>query len=139
MRARAKVTDIAVLVVAADDGVMPQTKDRSRTLAQPRCRSSWLNKVDLPDVNADKVKSELAAEGLEPEEWGGTTSFEVSAKEKRNLDDLLEKVLLVPTSSSRVSRRIQRRKPLVRSSSPGSTSVEGRSPPCSCTVARRGR
>ena len=98
MRARgAKVTDIAVLVVAADDGVMPQTKEsisHARAAEVPIVVA--VNKVDLPDANADKVKSELAAEGLQPEEWGGTTQFsEVSAKEKRNLDDLLEKVLLV--------------------------------------------
>jgi translation initiation factor IF-2 len=98
MRARgAKVTDIAVLVVAADDGVMPQTKEsisHARAAGVPIVVA--VNKVDLPDANPDKVKSELAAEGLQPEEWGGTTQFsEVSAKEKRNLDDLLEKVLLV--------------------------------------------
>jgi translation initiation factor IF-2 len=98
MRARgAKVTDIAVLVVAADDGVMPQTKE---SIAHARAAEVPIvvavNKVDLPDANPDKVKTELASEGLQPEEWGGTTQFsEVSAKEKRNLDDLLEKVLLV--------------------------------------------
>ena len=98
MRARgAKVTDIAVLVVAADDGVMPQTKEsisHARAAEVPIVVA--VNKVDLPNANADKVKSELAAEGLQPEECGGTTQFsEVSAKEKQNLDDLLEKVLLV--------------------------------------------
>jgi translation initiation factor IF-2 len=55
-----------------------------------------INKIDLPDANTDRVKSELASDGLQPEEWGGTTQFsEVSAKQKTNLDDLLEKVLLV--------------------------------------------
>jgi translation initiation factor IF-2 len=98
MRARgAKVTDIAVLVVAADDGVMPQTKEsisHARAAEVPIVVA--VNKVDLPDANPDKVKTELAAEGLQPEEWGGTTQFsEVSAKEKKNLSDLLEKVLLV--------------------------------------------
>ena len=98
MRARgAKVTDIAVLVVAADDGVMPQTKEsisHARAAEVPIVVA--VNKVDLPDANPDKVKNELAAEGLQPEEWGGTTQFsEVSAKEKQNLADLLEKVLLV--------------------------------------------
>ncbi len=98
MRARgAKVTDIAVLVVAADDGVMPQTRE---SIAHARAADVPIvvavNKIDLPDANPDRVKNELAAEGLQPEEWGGTTQFsEVSAKEKRNLDDLLEKVLLV--------------------------------------------
>jgi translation initiation factor IF-2 len=98
MRARgAKVTDIAVLVVAADDGVMPQTKEsisHARAAEVPIVVA--INKTDLPDANPDRVKSELAAEGLQPEEWGGETQFsEVSAKQKQNLDDLLEKVLLV--------------------------------------------
>jgi len=98
MRARgAKVTDIAVLVVAADDGVMPQTKE---SIAHARAAEVPIvvavNKIDLPDANKDKVKTELAAEGLQPEDWGGTTQFsEVSAKQKQNLEDLLEKVLLV--------------------------------------------
>jgi translation initiation factor IF-2 len=98
MRARgAKATDIAVLVVAADDGVMPQTKEsisHARAAEVPIVVA--VNKVDLPGANPDKVKNELASEGLQPEEWGGTTQFsEVSAREKQNLDDLLEKVLLV--------------------------------------------
>jgi translation initiation factor IF-2 len=98
MRARgAKVTDIAVLVVAADDGVMPQTKEsisHARAAEVPIVVA--VNKIDLPDANSDKVKAELAAEGLQPEEWGGTTQFaEVSAKTQQNLDDLLEKILLV--------------------------------------------
>jgi translation initiation factor IF-2 len=88
MRARgAKVTDIAVLVVAADDGVMPQTEVPIVVA---------VNKIDLPDANVDRVKGELAQEDLQPEEWGGSTQFaEVSAKAQQNLDDLLEKVLLV--------------------------------------------
>jgi translation initiation factor IF-2 len=98
MRARgAKVTDIAVLVVAADDGVMPQTREsisHARAAEVPIVVA--VNKVDLPDANPDRAKSELATEGLQPEEWGGTTQFaEVSAKAKQNLDELLEKVLLV--------------------------------------------
>ncbi|TMK92868.1 MAG: translation initiation factor IF-2, partial [Actinobacteria bacterium] len=98
MRARgAKVTDIAVLVVAADDGVMPQTKEsisHARAAAVPVVVA--VNKVDLPDANPDRVRTELAQEDLQPEEWGGTTQFsEVSAKAKTGLDDLLEKVLLV--------------------------------------------
>jgi translation initiation factor IF-2 len=98
MRARgAKVTDIAVLVVAADDGVMPQTKESiSHANAAEVPIVVAVNKIDLPDSNADRVRNELAAEGLQPEEWGGTTQFsEVSAKQGQNLDDLLEKVLLV--------------------------------------------
>ena len=98
MRARgAKVTDIAVLVVAADDGVMPQTKEsisHARAAEVPIVVA--VNKMDIPDANVDRVKSELAAEGLQPEDWGGTTQFSaVSAKQKENLDDLLEKILLV--------------------------------------------
>src|SRR6187200_1922790 len=98
MRARgAKVTDIAVLVVAADDGVMPQTKE---SIAHARAAEVPIvvavNKVDLPDANADRVRTELATEDLQPEEWGGTTQFAlVSAKQGEGLDDLLEKVLLV--------------------------------------------
>ena len=98
MRARgAKVTDIAVLVVAADDGVMPQTREsisHARAAEVPIVVA--VNKVDLPDANADRVRNELATEGLQPEEWGGTTQFsEVSAKQSQGLDDLLERVLLV--------------------------------------------
>jgi len=98
MRARgAKVTDIAVLVVAADDGVMPQTKEsisHARAAEVPIVVA--VNKMDMPDANADRVKSELAAEGLQPEDWGGSTQFsEVSAKQRTNLADLLEKILLV--------------------------------------------
>ena len=98
MRARgANVTDVAVLVVAADDGVMPQTKEsisHARAAEVPIVVA--INKIDLPDANTDRVKNELATDGLQPEEWGGTTQFsEVSAKQKTNLDDLLEKVLLV--------------------------------------------
>jgi len=98
MRARgAKVTDIAVLVVAADDGVMPQTKEsisHARAAEVPIVVA--VNKIDLPDANTDRVKTELAAEELQPEDWGGTTQFsEVSAKQGQNLDDLLERILLV--------------------------------------------
>src|SRR6187455_161965 len=98
MRARgAKVTDIAVLVVAADDSVMPQTREsisHARAAGVPIVVA--VNKMDMPDANPDRVKSDLAAEGLQPEEWGGNVQFSnVSAKQKTNLDDLLEKVLLV--------------------------------------------
>jgi len=98
MRARgAKVTDIAVLVVAADDGVMPQTKEsisHARAAGVPIVVA--VNKIDLPDANPDRVLAELAAEGLQPEEWGGTTQVaRVSAKLKQNLDELLERILLV--------------------------------------------
>jgi len=98
MRARgAKVTDIAVLVVAADDGVMPQTKEsisHARAAGVPIVVA--VNKIDLADANVDRVKGELAQEGLNPEDWGGDVQFaEVSAKAQTNLDALLEKVLLV--------------------------------------------
>jgi len=98
MRARgAKVTDIAVLVVAADDGVMPQTKE---SIAHARAADVPIvvavNKIDVPEADPNRVRTELATEGLQPEEWGGTTQFsDVSAKQGTNLDDLLEKILLV--------------------------------------------
>ena len=98
MRARgAKVTDIAVLVVAADDGVMPQTKE---SISHARAANVPIvvavNKIDLPAANPDKVLSELATEGLQPEEWGGDVQVaRVSAKQGENLDDLLERILLV--------------------------------------------
>src|SRR5438128_6228505 len=98
MRARgAKVTDIAVLVVAADDGVMPQTREsisHARAAGVPIVVA--INKIDLPDANPGRVRADLAADGLQPEEWGGSTQFaEVSAREGTGLDELLEKVLLV--------------------------------------------
>ena len=98
LRARgAKVADIAVLVVAANDGVMPQTRE---SIAHARAAEMPIviavNKVDLPDANPERVRTELTGEGLQPEEWGGTIQVsDVSAREKLNLDDLLEKVLLV--------------------------------------------
>jgi translation initiation factor IF-2 len=98
MRARgAKGADIAVLVVAADDGVMPQTKESiSHARAADVPIVVAVNKTDLPDANTDRVLGELATEGLQPEEWGGATQVSrVSAKQKENLDDLLEKILLV--------------------------------------------
>jgi translation initiation factor IF-2 len=98
MRARgAKVTDIAVLVVAADDSVMPQTREsisHARAAEVPIVVA--VNKVDLPDANAQRVLADLATEGLQPEEWGGTTQVaQVSAKQQTGLDDLLERILLV--------------------------------------------
>jgi translation initiation factor IF-2 len=98
MRARgAKVTDIAVLVVAADDSVMPQTKESiSHARAADVPIVVAVNKIDLPDANPDRVLADLAADGLQPEEWGGTTQIaRVSAKQETGLDDLLERILLV--------------------------------------------
>lgn len=98
MRARgARVTDVVVLVVAADDGVMPQTKeaiDHARAAGVPILVA--INKIDKPGANTDRVKNELAELGLTPEAWGGqTVMVEVSAKMRQNLDLLLEMVLLV--------------------------------------------
>jgi translation initiation factor IF-2 len=98
MRARgAKVTDIVVLVVAADDGVMPQTKeaiDHARAASVPIIVA--INKIDKANANPEKVKREMTELGLMPEEWGGqTVTVEVSAKKKQNLELLLEMILLV--------------------------------------------
>jgi translation initiation factor IF-2 len=98
LRARgAKVTDIAVLVVAADDGVMPQTIEsinHARAAEVPVLVA--VNKIDRPDANPQKVRQELVTHELQPEEWGGTTQFaDVSAKSGEGIDDLLEKILLV--------------------------------------------
>ncbi len=97
MRARgAKATDVVVLVVAADDGVMPQTVeaiDHSRAAGVPIVVA--INKIDRPDANPDRVKQELANHGLQPVEWGGETEMvQVSAKRRENLDTLLETILL---------------------------------------------
>jgi translation initiation factor IF-2 len=98
MRARgARVTDIVILVVAADDGVMPQTReaiDHAKAAGVPIIVA--INKVDKPDANAERVKRELSDLGLMPEEWGGqTVMVEVSAKKRQNLGLLLEMILLV--------------------------------------------
>ena len=97
MRARgAQVTDIVILVVAADDGIMPQTKE-----AIDHCKAAGvpmvvaINKIDKPGANPDRVKQELADHGLLVESWGGDViSEEVSAKQNLNIDKLLEMVLL---------------------------------------------
>jgi translation initiation factor IF-2 len=98
LRARgAKVTDIAVLVVAADDGVMPQTLEsinHARAAGVPIVVA--VNKIDKPEANPTRVRQELVAHGLQPEEWGGTTQYaDVSAKAQTGLDDLVERILLV--------------------------------------------
>ncbi|MBC5826223.1 MAG: translation initiation factor IF-2, partial [Candidatus Eremiobacteraeota bacterium] len=97
MRARgAKVTDVAILVVAADDGVMPQTVEamnHAKAAGVPIVVA--VNKVDKPNANVDRVKQQLSDLGLTPEEWGGQTQFiPVSAKQKTGIDELLEMVLL---------------------------------------------
>ncbi len=98
MRARgAKVTDVVVLVVAADDGVMPQTREAiDHAVAANVKIIVAVNKIDKPGANAETVKRQLTELGLMPEEWGGSTVFvEVSAKKKQNLEGLLEMILLV--------------------------------------------
>ncbi|MFC0398930.1 translation initiation factor IF-2 [Paraburkholderia rhizosphaerae] len=97
MRARgAKATDIVILVVAADDGVMPQTKEAiSHAKAGGVPLVVAINKIDKPEANPDRVKQELVAEGVVPEEYGGDSPFvPVSAKTGQGIDDLLENVLL---------------------------------------------
>ena len=97
MRSRgAQITDIVVLVVAADDGVMPQTEEAiDHAMAAGVTIMVAINKIDLPEANSDKIKAQLADHGLQPEEWGGKTIFvEVSAKKKIGLDRLLEMLLL---------------------------------------------
>ena len=98
MRARgAKVTDIAILVVAADDGVMPQTIEaisHSKAAGVPIIVA--INKIDKPDSNLDRIKQELSDNGLVPEEWGGDTIIApVSAKNRTGIEELLEMILLV--------------------------------------------
>ncbi len=97
MRARgAQVTDIVVLVVAADDGVMPQTIEainHARAAGVPIVVA--INKIDKPEANPERVRQQLAEQGLIPEQWGGDTLFvEVSAKKKTGIEDLLEAILL---------------------------------------------
>lgn len=98
LRARgAKSTDIVVLIVAGDDGVMPQTKeaiDHAKAADVPIIVA--INKMDRPEADADRVKQQLSKEGLLVEDWGGeVVSIEISAKEKTNLNELLEMILLV--------------------------------------------
>lgn len=98
MRARgAQITDIVVLIVAADDGVMPQTKesiDHARAAGVPIVVA--VNKIDKAGANPERVMSELANEGVMPEEWGGDNIFvEISARNGQGVDDLLESILLV--------------------------------------------
>jgi len=98
MRARgARVTDVVVLVVAADDGVMPQTLEainHARAAKVPIVVA--INKIDKPEAQPERVKRQLADHDLMPEEWGGqTVTVEVSAKQRKNLDLLLEMILLV--------------------------------------------
>ncbi len=98
MRARGgQVADIAVIVVAADDGVMPQTReaiDHAKAAEVPMLVA--VNKIDKEGAQPDRVRTEMTNLGLQPEEWGGETMFvDVSAKTKQNLDELMESILLV--------------------------------------------
>jgi translation initiation factor IF-2 len=98
MRARGtKITDVAILVVAADDGVMPQTLeaiDHAKAANVPIVTA--VNKIDKPGANVDRVKQQLSDYGLTPEEWGGNTVFvPISAKQKTGIEELLEMILLV--------------------------------------------
>jgi translation initiation factor IF-2 len=98
MRARgARVTDVAVIVVAADDGVMPQTReaiDHARAADVPVLIA--VNKIDLEGAQPDRIRNELAQEGLNPEDWGGDTVYcDVSAKTGEGIDSLLDMILLV--------------------------------------------
>ena len=97
MRARgAQVTDVVVLVVAADDGVMPQTLEaiaHAKDAKVPIIVA--VNKIDKPEANPDRVKTQLSEQGLTPEEWGGDTQYvHISAKQKMGIDDLLDAILL---------------------------------------------
>ncbi|MCX7025810.1 MAG: translation initiation factor IF-2 [Spirochaetes bacterium] len=97
MRARgSQITDIVVLVVAADDGVMPQTLealDHAKAANVPVIVA--INKIDLPEANPDRVKTQLSERGLIPEEWGGQTMFcEISALQKKGINELLDGILL---------------------------------------------
>ena len=138
MRARgAKITDVAVIVVAADDGVMPQTIeaiDHLRAAEVPFMVA--VNKVDKPDANPDRVKQELSQREVIPSDWGGTHEFvQVSALERTGIDTLLETVLLVADADAepRANPGPTRRG---RSSSRASTRAAARSPRCSCSAAR---
>ena len=98
MRARgASVTDIVIIIVAADDGVMPQTKeaiDHAKAAGVPIIVA--VNKMDKPDANPDKVMTEMAEAGIMPESWGGDVMFvNISAKNGDGIDDLLERLLLI--------------------------------------------
>jgi small GTP-binding protein len=136
MRARgAKATDIVVLVVAADDGVMPQTIEaihHAKAAGVPLVVA--VNKIDKPEASPERIRQELVAQGVTPEEWGGDTQFvEVSAKANTNIDGLLDAILLQaevlelqapPTAPPKAS-----------SSKRASTRARARSPRCWCNPA----
>ena len=138
MRARgARVTDIVILVVAADDGVMPQTReaiDHAKAAGVPIIVA--VNKIDKPDANPERVKRELSDLGLMPEEWGGqTVMVEVSAKKRQNLDLLLEMILLV-VRHRRPQGQPEARRGRARCSRRSSTRAAARWRRSSCRTAR---
>jgi translation initiation factor IF-2 len=112
MRARgAQVTDVAVLVVAADDGVMPQTKE---AIAHAKAAQVPIvvavNKIDKSNANPELVKKELSELGLMPDDWGGNTLFiPVSAKQRKGIDDLIEGILLVAESLDSIKANANRK------------------------------
>ncbi|MEZ5283369.1 MAG: translation initiation factor IF-2 N-terminal domain-containing protein [Vicinamibacterales bacterium] len=136
MRARgAKVTDVVILVVAADDGVMPQTReaiDHAKAAGVPIIVA--VNKIDKPGANPEVPKRQLADLGLMPEDWGGDTVFvEVSAKQKKNLESLLEMILLVTEIGEHKAN--PKRAALGTVLETKLDRGRGRSPPCSCRTA----
>ena len=138
MRARgAKVTDVVVLVVAADDGVMPQTReaiDHAKAANVPIVVA--INKIDKPGANPDNVKRELAELNLVPEDWGGqTVMVPVSAKKRQNLDQLARDDSALD-GHPRAAARIRSAAPRARCSKPSSIAAADRSRPCSCRTAR---
>ena len=143
MRARgAKVTDIVVIVVAADDGVMPQTLeaiDHAKAANVPIIVA--VNKIDKPEANPDRVKKQLADRGLTPEEWAapgeGTVFVEVSAKKRKNLDLLLEMICLV-SRHSRAQGNAGTQGCGIRALRPSSTAAAALWPRCWCRTERCG-
>ena len=141
MRARgAQVTDIVVLVVAADDGVMPQTVeaiDHAKAAGVPIVIA--VNKIDKPEADPQRARQQLVERGVVPVEWGGDYEFvDVSAKEGTNIDTLLETVLIVADlaeSASGAARPVTRR----RHRGQSRQGPRHRSRPCSCSGGRSSR
>ena len=141
MRARgAQVTDIVVLVVAADDGVMPQTIEAlNHAKAADVPIVVAVNKIDKPDANPDKVRQQLTEYGLVAEEYGGDTMFvDVSAKPGIDIDELLEAVLLTADASLELTRSDRRAGPGHRDRGAPRQGSRSRSRRCWCRRARCG-
>ena len=138
MRARgAEVTDIVVLVVAADDGVMPQTVEainHAKAAEVPIVVA--INKIDRDDADPNRVMQQLSEHGLVPESWGGDTiTVEISALQSIGIDDLLEQ-LVVLAEVLELKAEPGGRRPGHACSRRTSTSAAARSPPSSCSAAR---